>query len=79
VDLDEPRDDEICVRVVSGSGADITLSSAAAMTRGRSLRGVMGGDLAPTALLPRLLDLRKRGRFRLAGAELPILNRESRR
>jgi aryl-alcohol dehydrogenase len=48
---------------VSGSGADITLSSAAVMTRGRSLRGVMGGDLAPAVLLPRLLDLHKRGRF----------------
>jgi aryl-alcohol dehydrogenase len=48
--------------IVSG-GRDLTLRASALLSRGRALRGVMGGDIAPTVLLPRLLDLHARGRF----------------
>ena len=47
---------------VSGS-ADLTLPPMALQLGGRSLRGIMGGDINPTVFLPRLLDLHHRGRF----------------
>jgi aryl-alcohol dehydrogenase len=47
---------------VSGS-ADLTLPPTALQLGGRSLRGLMGGNIAPTVFLPQLLDLHKRGKF----------------
>jgi aryl-alcohol dehydrogenase len=47
---------------VSG-GADLTLPPMALQIGGRSLRGLMGGDINPTVFVPRLLDLHARGRF----------------
>ncbi len=47
---------------VSGSG-EIVLPPTDLQLKGRSLRGLMGGDIAAGLFLPRLLDLHKRGRF----------------
>lgn len=47
---------------VSGSG-EIVLPPTDLQLKGRSLRGLMGGDIAPGVFLPRLLDLHRRGRF----------------
>ena len=47
---------------VSGSG-EIVLPPMDLQLKGRSLRGLMGGDIAPGVFLPRLLDLHRRGRF----------------
>jgi aryl-alcohol dehydrogenase len=47
---------------VSGGG-DLTLPPMALQLGGRSLRGLMGGDINPTVFLPRLLDLHARGKF----------------
>jgi aryl-alcohol dehydrogenase len=47
---------------VSGSG-DLTLPPTALQIGGRSVRGIMGGDVNPTVFLPRLLDLHSRGKF----------------
>ncbi len=47
---------------VSGAG-DLVLPPTALQLGGRSLRGIMGGDINPTVFLPRLLDLHARGRF----------------
>ena len=47
--------------IITGSGDDITLSASTLLTRG--LRGIVGGDISPLVLLPRLLDLHARGRF----------------
>src|SRR5262249_33214605 len=33
------------------------------LLKGRKLRGTMGGDIAPTVFIPRLLDLHRQGRF----------------
>jgi aryl-alcohol dehydrogenase len=47
---------------VSGS-AELTVPPTALQLGGRSLRGIMGGDINPTVFLPRLLDLHARGKF----------------
>jgi aryl-alcohol dehydrogenase len=47
---------------VSGSG-EIVLAPTDLQLKGRSLRGLMGGHIAPGIFLPRLLALHERGRF----------------
>jgi aryl-alcohol dehydrogenase len=47
---------------VSGGG-ELTLPPTALQLGGRSVRGIMGGNITPTVFLPRLLDLHARGRF----------------
>lgn len=47
--------------IITGSGADITLPASLLLTR--SVRGIVGGDISPQVLLPRLIDLHARGRF----------------
>jgi len=47
---------------VSGSG-ELAVPPMALQIGGRSLRGIMGGDINPTVFLPRLLDLHRRGKF----------------
>jgi aryl-alcohol dehydrogenase len=47
---------------VSGSG-ELAVPPMPLQIGGRSLRGIMGGDINPTVFLPRLLDLHRRGKF----------------
>jgi aryl-alcohol dehydrogenase len=47
---------------VSGSG-ELSFPPTALQLGGRSVRGIMGGDINPTVFLPRLLDLHSRGKF----------------
>lgn len=47
--------------IVTASGDDITLPASTLFAR--SVRGIVGGDISPQVLLPRLLDLHARGRF----------------
>lgn len=48
---------------VAGSEKQITLPLMSLMYRGRSLRGIMGGDGPAPLLLPRLIAMHERGRF----------------
>jgi aryl-alcohol dehydrogenase len=48
---------------VAGSEKQLTLPLKTLMYRGRSLRGIMGGDGAAQLLLPRLIAMYERGSF----------------
>lgn len=49
--------------VITSSGAPVTVPPGSLLLKGRKLRGIVGGDIAPTVFIPRLLDLHARGRF----------------
>ena len=49
--------------VITSSGPPVTVPPGALLLRGRSLRGSMGGHINPTVFIPRLLELRRQGRF----------------
>jgi aryl-alcohol dehydrogenase len=49
--------------VITSSGAPVIVPPGSLLVRGRKLRGTMGGDIAPTVFIPRLLDLHRQGRF----------------
>ena len=49
--------------VITSSGAPIVVPPGSLLVKGRKLRGTMGGDIAPTVFIPRLLDLHRQGRF----------------
>jgi aryl-alcohol dehydrogenase len=51
------------ISVITSSGQDVTIPPGALLMTGRTLRGTMGGHINPTVFIPRLLDLRARGRF----------------
>lgn len=49
--------------IVAGSGQELSLPTMALVSRGRSLRGIMGGDAVASVFLPRLIQLHDQGRF----------------
>jgi len=49
--------------VITSSGAPVVVPPGSLLLKGRTLRGTMGGDIAPTVFIPRLLDLHRQGRF----------------
>lgn len=49
--------------VITSSGAPVTVPPGSLLLKGRSLRGSMGGHINPTVFIPRLLELRRQGRF----------------
>ena len=49
--------------VITSSGAPVVVPPGSLLVKGRKLRGTMGGDIAPTVFIPRLLDLHRQGRF----------------
>ena len=49
--------------IVAGSGSDLSIPPSALVHKGRSLRGIVGGDGTAGVFLPQLLSLHDRGRF----------------
>jgi aryl-alcohol dehydrogenase len=49
--------------VITSSGAPVIVPPGSLLLKGRTLRGTMGGDIAPAVFIPRLLDLHRQGRF----------------